>query len=354
MSVLPWVVAAMIFVGSWLLLDLQPAAAQGTKNKTLTFCFWNVENFFDDKRNPKAKELLGVDEEFDEWFSTDKVALETKLERLCQVLLHKDLNDGKGPDILALAEVESERAVELLKDALNKRIKNKADHYTTLVYRDPKGGRTIATAFLSRVPVVEGKTRILGNRLRILKATFVENKHELNIIASHWTSRVSDAADKGEARSRYARLIYDDFERDFLKNPNVAYLVCGDFNDEPTDDSVRNDLGAFMDVNRVLALKKGEKPMFFHPFGDLVKAGKGTHYFRGKPLLFDHIVVSPAMLNPEGWQLVPKSVKIVEQLALRRGGPDRFGGKADGRPWKDRGAADHFPVTVQLRVSVPK
>jgi hypothetical protein len=40
----------------------------------------------------------------------------------------------------------------------------------------------------------------------------------------------------------------------------------------------------------------------------------------------------------------------VPRIAFR-GRPDRFGGPSDRRPWKNRGASDHFPVTVELRVS---
>src|SRR5262245_34367378 len=69
------------------------------------FCFWNVENLFDDQDdNRRAR----GDAEYDEFFSHDKAALAQKLNNLCAVLL--PLNDGKGPDILAVAEIESARA----------------------------------------------------------------------------------------------------------------------------------------------------------------------------------------------------------------------------------------------------
>src|SRR5262245_55112727 len=109
-SALAALIAALLFLPA-------PAHAQPAKGRTYTFCFWNAENFFDDKPNPKLEK---VDREFDRYFSKDRVALEMKLSKLGDVLLHKDLNGGKGPDILALAEVESQRAGELLRDALNK------------------------------------------------------------------------------------------------------------------------------------------------------------------------------------------------------------------------------------------
>lgn len=319
------------------------SSAQSAKRKSYLFCFWNVENFFDDQVNPKLEK---VDREFDTWFSREAQALTIKLERLCTVLLDPQMNQGQGPDILALAEVESQRAVELLRDALNRRIKDKRLHYRHVVYRDPQGGRSIATALLSRVPV-EGTTRLLGKHQRILEVKLVEAKHPLTVIASHWTSRVSDKSGRG--RSAYARLIYDAFYAAYRKSPTVDFLVCGDFNDTPTDETLIHDLGSTGDLKKVLSLGRDEKPMFYNPFAELAKSGKGTHFFGDKALVFDQICLSPGLLDGQGWAYVNRSATIVEKLQFR-GRPDRFGGPADRRPWRNRGASDHYPVTIQLRV----
>lgn len=328
--------AAVTALASWALLPAQPAA----KASTYLFCFWNVENLWDDKQNPKA------DDEYDRWYATDKEAMEKKLERICEVLLSKDVNEGKGPDILAVAEVESLRAVELIRDALNKRLRDKKLHYKTCVYRDPQGLRPIATALITRVPVT-GTPRILGRGQRILEVKLVENKHELTVIASHWTARVSDKVGKG--RSNYARVIHDDYQAAFRKNPHVDFLVCGDFNDTPTDDSVEKDLGAIGDLKKVLSLGKGDRALLFNPFAALAKNKKGTHYFRDTPYLFDNVCLSPGLLDGEGWSYVNNSATIIEKFTYQ-GRPDRFGGPADRRPWRNRGASDHYPVTIQLRV----
>src|SRR5947209_1719682 len=58
------------------------------------FCFWNVENFFDDSVYGYSRE---PDKSFDQWFANDKAALAQKIENLCKVLL--GLNGGRGPDI---------------------------------------------------------------------------------------------------------------------------------------------------------------------------------------------------------------------------------------------------------------
>jgi endonuclease/exonuclease/phosphatase family metal-dependent hydrolase len=320
------------------------APAQAPKSKTYLFCFWNVENLFDDKLNPKLEK---VDREFDDYFAKDAEALSMKLQRLREVLLSKDMNNGKGPDILAMGEVESRRAAELVREELNKHIKEKELHYKHVVYLDPQGGRSIATAVLSRVPVV-GAARLLGKYQRILVVKLSEDKHALTVVASHWSSRVSDKTGRG--RSSYAQRIYDDFFAAYKRDPAIDYLVCGDFNDTPTDDSLVNDLGSTGDLNKVLSLAKGEKPMFYNPFAPLAAAGKGTHSFGDRAYVFDQVCLSPGLLDGGGWSYVNKSATIVEKLQFR-GRPDRFGGPADRRPFRNRGASDHYPVTIQLRVA---
>src|SRR5687768_8002702 len=81
------------------------------------FCFWNVENLFDDELDPKP---LEADRDYDEWFARDAAARRFKLDRLSEALAK--LNGGRGPDVLALAEVEGTRAADLLREALNARL----------------------------------------------------------------------------------------------------------------------------------------------------------------------------------------------------------------------------------------
>jgi hypothetical protein len=94
--------------------DAEPAAAG-----EYLFCFWNVENFFDDMVDHRINE---VDRQYDEWFGKHPDVFRRKLGNLTEVLCK--LKDGKGPDIIALAEVEDRRAADLLMRALNRELDN--------------------------------------------------------------------------------------------------------------------------------------------------------------------------------------------------------------------------------------
>jgi endonuclease/exonuclease/phosphatase family metal-dependent hydrolase len=303
-------------------------------------CFWNLENFFDDREDGR---INGADKEYDVWFARDHHARELKLEHLTRAIL--ELNGGRGPDILCVAEVESQRALELLQESLNKRLSDAALHYAHTLFKEVASGRHIGTGILTRLPVERERTQVLGKRLRILEGHITVNGHPLVLVASHWTSRLTDEA--GAGRDKYADQVYGRFRAMYTSNPHVDFLVCGDFNDSPEDESVTRHLhasaidGAVRTANegpRLYDLMAGKDPHHF-----------GTHYYK-KWLIFDHIVVSPGLLDSEGWSVVPDSVKTINTLTNphdKQQRPWRFGSEKDKG---ERGYSDHFPVTVRLQV----
>ncbi len=303
------------------------------------FCFWNTENFFDDEVNGWKTE---PDKDFDQWFANTPAVLKEKLDHLSGALIK--MNGGKGPDILALAEVESERAAELLRGALNDKLRDPALHYKNVLFKDPHGGRHIATAILTRLEVRKDKTQLHGKRMRILEGHVVAHGQDLVVLATHWTSRVSDH--EGEGRDRYGDACYGVFRAMHKANPEVAFLVCGDFNDPPNDESVTGHLHAIGDEKQVRA--GGPEPYLLNLFAAYTDGKMGSHNYRGKWLCFDQIAVSPGLLGGQGWRCEVGSARIVNDLtADRRGHPWRFGSERDRG---ERGYSDHFPVTVRLTV----
>jgi endonuclease/exonuclease/phosphatase family metal-dependent hydrolase len=305
----------------------------GPQAEGYLLCFWNVENLFDDVDDGRHS---AGDRDYDSWFAHHPEILELKLSHLSEALVK--LNNGRGPDILAVAEVESPRAAELLRQALNKRLTDEALHYKDVLMKDKSAGRHISPAIITRLPVVRNKTRQHGKRLRILEGHIVVNAHELVVIASHWT--------------KYGDQIYGVFKGMYLRNPKVDFLVCGDFNDNPDDDSVTQHLRALGD--REAVLHSAGDPRLFNLFaGKDPAAGFGTHYDRGRWYLFDQIAVSAGLLDDSGWNCDPASTQIVNTLVRprdRKGRPWRFGNQRD---LHERGYSDHFPVTVRLKVNEP-
>lgn len=333
----------------------EPNAATGINpdgSGTFMFCFWNVENLFDDKDDKRRD----VDEEFDNPFANDEKLRQQKYDHLAEILLK--MNGGKGPDILACAEVETVRAADLLKATLNKKLDDaKADpklKYTQVVMKNLDAGRHIAPCIITRLNVSHGFTKLHGYQLRILEGRLYVNGYELCIIASHWTSqlRQKDGSNGDGGRDKYSNTINRVFTDLAKKNPNTDFVVCGDFNDTPDSEPVLKGLHTTGNRNQVL-------PTDNNPFLLDLFAGKpadkfGTIWYNGRPLIYDHICVSPGMLDTEGWSCDPDSVKTYTDGLMRgtRREPWRFG---DPRrpPIGGRGYSDHFPVTVTLKLQPP-
>jgi endonuclease/exonuclease/phosphatase family metal-dependent hydrolase len=312
---------------------------------TYLFCFWNVENLFDDVNDDRRS----IDEEFDNPFAADAALRRVKYDRIADALLA--MNGGRGPDVIAAVEVESVRAAELLRETLNGKL-DPAWHYTQVAMRDLNAGRHIAPCLITRLNVDHAETRMHGRQLRILEAHVAANGHDLTVIASHWTSqlRQRDGSDGDERRAKYAAAIYDVYRVAARSRPDVDLLVCGDFNDTPDADPVVQELHATGD--RAQVVPTGDSPRLLNLLAGRSSQLFGTLWYDGKPLIYDQICVSPGMLDPAGWSCDPESVRVPIE-GLTRGSrrqPWRFD-NPDSPPKGGRGYSDHFPVLVNLRAA---
>lgn len=327
----------------------EPPASTPVAPGTVAFMFWNVENLFDDRDDRRNS----TDQPYDNWFAEDAAARKMKFDHLTEIILKQ--NGGNGPDILACVEVESLRAAELLRDALNEKVPAGHAKYEHVAMKElaANAGRFMAPCVISKLPLDPARTKLLGtHNLRVLETHVVANGAELTLIASHWTSQLSDKGTKGSGRDKYATVIHEQYERYLAAKSDVDFLVCGDFNDDPESDEVANALGVTADRAAVTATARPARL-----FGLL--SGKpldrfSTLYYDGdrRHSIYDQIAVSPGMLDAKGWACETESVAVPTDGMSRAGKvarrPWRFGGRNDKAV--ERGYADHFPVTVNLRL----
>lgn len=343
-----WLAAAglLILLGLWLITTRGPGSpprpsppAPAVSADGYLFCTWNAENLFDDVDDPANHD---ADED---WFAAHPEVVREKADRLAQALRLQ--NGGRGPDVLVVVEVETRRAAELLRDALNDGLAP-ADHYTTLVHRDNRTGRRIEPAVLSRLPARDDLTRTF-HADRTLEAHLVGPGGEpLVVLASHWTSRL-----RGETQGRrasYGDNLYRAAVELTASDPAADVLIAGDFNDEPGDPSVVDHLHALADADRVLDTSRTGGPLVLLDLTARLDPtrGEGTYFYGGRWQVFDHVVAAPGLLDPAGWRVLPETLRVENPVELRTG--------RDGRPWRfggpnavnPRGYSDHFAVTVRL------
>lgn len=298
-------------------------------------CTWNVENLFDDRDDP------AFHDEMEDFFGRNPRMLGRKLDNLAKVLLA--MNGGRGPDILAVVEVENRRAVELLMARLNEGL-SESDRYAEIVHHDNRSGRPIEPAIITRLPVRASQTRGFGSR-RIVEGQVEVEGLPLVVQVSHWTSRRTD--ETGTKRSEYARECYRGFLARYGRNQAVDMVLCGDFNDTPSDVSVRNHLRAIADISRIK--QDPRQPWLWDLTARLEEEGLGTYKFGRRWEVLDHIVASPGLADAKGWAIRPETLEV--DPPPFGGRPRRFGGPGEAEP---RGASDHLPVTVRLRANIPK
>jgi hypothetical protein len=94
-------------------LKHDPVATAGPPG-SYVFCSWNAENFFDDSDSPT------IHDEMEDWYGNNPDMFAKKVDHLATGLL--TMNDGAGPDVIALVEVESLKCFEALRDALNEKL----------------------------------------------------------------------------------------------------------------------------------------------------------------------------------------------------------------------------------------
>jgi endonuclease/exonuclease/phosphatase family metal-dependent hydrolase len=302
-----------------------------------------MENLFDDLDDHRTH----ADEEFDRWFSHDPETRKKKYQNLTVALLK--LNDGIGPDIIVGNEAESVRSAELLRDSLNANLPAGAMKYDHVAMKElSNAGRHISPCIISRYAV--DRVQLLGHRQRVLEARVTINGHDLLLIAAHWTSQLSDDGSRKEGgRNGYATLISEVYHKAIQTDAKVDFLVCGDFNDTPDSEAVHQTLHMVSDYRQVTP--EANPPRLFGLLSGKSPDDYGTIYYK-KPLIYDHIAISPGMFDNQGWGYDPASVRVPTDGLLEPGSkarhPWRFGSPKETHA---RGYSDHLPVVVTLRVA---
>ena len=250
--------------------------------------FYNLENLFDTINDPNKNDEEYLPEGARKWTT---YRYNQKLENMSRVLFDIAAEDRNFPTVIGVSEIENRLVLEDLM-ATPKFAKT---NYR-IVHYDSPDRRGVDCAFFYRPDQfkLEGseahKISFPGQPnflTRDLVAMWGKIDGEpFYFIVSHWPSRLG-----GKERSQHSR----DFVAAKCKhicdsvrtvNPDTKVVIMGDFNDDATDASVVEVLGAKGNM------KKLEKTDMFNPFHAMLKAGYGTLAYRDSWNLFDNIVVS--------------------------------------------------------------
>ena len=324
---------------------------------------YSLENLFDTIDDPAT-----VDEDF-----TPGAALPYDEAKLVEHMTNmgnaiRTMNGGKGPDILSLTEVENRGVLNRFNDEALKDL-----GYKTVAHIEGQDNRGIEPAVLSRYPMIgqpvqHALVEADGKKQRgILEVTLDVNGHPLTVLVNHWiagrgSDDPQDTAKLQARRSFAAKALQGIIDAKVAANPKAEVVVMGDFNEglngpalgsikAETVEEARTQNKVFDTIDTLENLKEAAG-------ADGDKVQLGTHFYAPKGVWsqFDHVLVSPTLLDGQGLAWVPGSTAVhaPDSLKADSGAPRRYflpHFRGDPALVDARGASDHFPVAMRLRIT---
>jgi len=292
-----------------------------------SIAFYNVENLFDTTKSKNKNDNEFLPNSYKKW---NKKKYEEKIKKINTVI-----RSIKNPIIIGLCEIENKSVVE---DIVNKGILKETHeviHYESsdnrgidnaIIYDKTKFKLIKSGIIRIELPRKHPPTRdIIWAKLNHLEDTII-------IMVNHWPSRyggIKESEPKRLAAAYSAKTFIDSIMK---LNPKSKILFMGDLNDYPKNISTK-------------IISRSLKTMIKKSSGKY----KGTHNYKGKWNILDHIFVSKSLLKRKGIH-AKKGSGIIHSnkflLSTYKGQvvPFRtYGGKK-----YLNGYSDHLPVSVKI------
>ena len=250
--------------------------------------FYNLENLFDTINDPDKLDDEFLPDGVKKWNSSKYYRKQSNIDK---VFFDMAAINREFPAVIGVSEIEN----RLVLEDLVSQPKMSLGNYR-IVHYDSPDRRGVDCAFLYRPDVF----KLEGSKAHKFEMPGMPNFRTRDLVTmwgtiegepffflvSHWPSRLGgkEASDaKREAAASQCRRIADSVR---IANPNTKVVIMGDLNDDATDKSITDVLGAKAKINK---LSEGD---LNSPYIELLKAGYGTLGYRDSWNLFDNIIVS--------------------------------------------------------------
>ena len=334
-----------------LCMALFAVATLSAQDKPYSVVFYNLENLFDIYNDPETHDDEFTPQGVKQWNET---RYQKKLTNMERVLFDIAAQQKEYPIVIGVSEIENRSVLE----DLISQPKLKGANYRICHYDSPDA-RGVDVAFLYRPDVfkIQGSDNIklhvdgLPNfRTRDLVVMWGTIEGEpFYFLVSHWPSRLGGKEASQFKRDACAKQIREIKDSLLRENPATKVIVMGDFNDDATDDSIVEVMGA---KRKVKELQPGD---FFNPYNEMLRAGLGTLAYQDEWNLFDNICVTENLVNAErGTLRIIKGKKYYGNIFTR---PYmlQLEGQYKNYPLRtfvsnnfQNGFSDHFPVYIYI------
>ena len=334
-----------------LCMALFAVATLSAQDKPYSVVFYNLENLFDIYNDPETHDDEFTPQGVKQWNDT---RYQKKLTNMERVLFDVAAQQKEYPIVIGVSEIENRSVLE----DLISQPKLKGANYRICHYDSPDA-RGVDVAFLYRPDVfkiqgsdniklhVEGLPNFRTRDLVVMWGT-IENE-PFYFLVSHWPSRLGGKEASQFKRDACAKQIREIKDSLLRENPATKVIVMGDFNDDATDDSIVEVMGA---KGKVKELEEGD---FFNPYNEMLRAGLGTLAYQDEWNLFDNICVTENLVNGTYGNLrLIKGKKFYGNIFTRPYMLQQEG-QYKGYPLRtfvtnnfQNGFSDHFPVYIYI------
>ena len=331
---------------------IQVKSSFAQNKDTLYIGFWNLENLFDTIDDPDKNDEEFLPEGGRGW---TEQRLDIKLNHLAKVI--RSMNNDNGPDILGVCEVEHQ---SLLDNMISRYL---IDRNYKVAYLESPDNRGIDNGLIYnsnkfQLLSVSGDTIHLADgwptRLILNVKLLSEETDTLSVYVNHWPSRSRGQKESEPNRIAAANTLYKAVREEFDMNPLSRIIIIGDFNDEPTNVSILDSLGAhpFICDSLRLGQKISAAGALFNTSYQMYENGYGSYKYRDDWNMLDQIIISGSLITgPKIYYEcnsfeVFKADYLVTQSGQYAGTPSPTFG---GRKYLG-GFSDHFPVTAKFLI----
>ena len=314
------------------------------KHNLHTIAFYNIENLFDIKDDALTNDNDFLPTSTKKWTYKRYADKLRKLGFAIYNIGQKETD--KHPTIIGLAEVENDT---VLKDLIAS--KHLSDCNYGFVHYDSLDERGIDVALLydtTYFKVLHSETFSIHlvddngtpdyTRDILLVTGLLENE-EIHVIVNHWSSRREGQDETVDKRLAASKKVSEVIETLRQQNKHAKIITIGDFNDNPTNNSIKQLV---------------ENQDLYNPMETLLSYSRGStsHNFRWN--LFDQIIFTKNF-----FEKVPNTFSFDHANIFDDDFLKLFKGKYKGKPFRTYvgkkykgGYSDHFPVYAILKKTV--
>lgn len=301
-----------------------------------TVAFYNLENLFDIYDDSRTYDNDFTPINVKRW--TPK-RYENKLHKLGFAISNIGKKEtGKHPALVGLAEVENGKVIsDLISTNHLIDCNYKFVHYDSLDERgidvallyDSTAFKVLQSEiFKIELTNEDGEPDYTRD---ILLVTGLLDGEQIHVLVNHWSSRREGEKESEPKRMLSSNKVTEIITRLRLENTDAKIVVLGDFNDNPSNNSIKSMV---------------ENSNLYNPMETLRSFSRGTTYHNRQWNLFDQIIISTNFFKNSTTQFEFETANILDEDFLKI-----FKGKFKGAPFRTYagntymgGFSDHFPV----------